>query len=109
MQLSAMQLSAMQLSEIVCPYTRLDITTVPKFRQELNSLIQQKPLVLLINLKNVEQMDSSGLGCLVSSLRKIREVGGEMALCSVSGQVTELFELTNVNRIFKIVPPTSSP
>jgi len=99
----------MQLSEIICPYDRLDATTVPKFRQELNLIIQQKPLVLLINLKNVEQMDSSGLGCLVSSLRKIREVGGEMALCSVSGQVTELFELTCVDTIFKIVPSTSLP
>jgi anti-anti-sigma factor len=103
-----MQLSeAMQLLELVCPYTSLDVTTVPKFRQEINALIGQKPLVLLINLKNVEQIDSSGLGCLVATLRKVREVGGELALCSVSGQVTELFELTSVDKLFKIVPPTS--
>jgi len=100
----------LQLSEIICPYPRLDASTVPKFRHEVNSAIEQKPLVLLINLKNVEQMDSSGLGCLITSLRKIREGGGELALCNVSGQVKELFDLTSVNRIFKIIQEaTSSP
>jgi anti-anti-sigma factor len=96
-----------QLAEVICPFTKLDATNVTKFRSEVNLAINQKPMVLLINLKNVIQMDSTGLGCLVATLRKIREIGGEMALCSVSGQVTELFELTNVNKIFKIIPPVS--
>lgn len=95
----------LELLEVICPHPKLDATTVPAFRSQLNSAMEQRPLVLLINLQNVEQMDSSGLGCLIASLRKIRELGGEMALCSVSSQVQELFELTCVNTIFKIVPP----
>lgn len=90
--------------EVVCPYPKLDATTSIKFKQEINSVIEQRPLVLLINLKNVIQMDSSGLGCLVASLRKVRELGGELVLCSLSSQVQELFDLTSVNSIFKVVP-----
>ncbi len=97
----------LQLSEIVCPYSKLDVTTAPKFKLQVNSEIEKKPLVLVINLKNVTQMDSTGLGCLVTILRKIREVGGEMAISSVSGQVSELFELTCMDKIFKVIQPTS--
>ncbi len=96
-----------QLSEFVCPYESLDVLTVPKFRKELDMIIAEKPLVLLVNLKNVNQMDSRGFGSLITSLRKVREVGGEMAICSISAQVEELFELTSARKIFKIVPANS--
>lgn len=97
----------LQLSEVICPYAILDGTTAPQFKLEVSSEIAKKPLVLVINLKNVTHMDSTGLGCLVTILRKIREIGGEMAITSVSGQVKELFELTSVDKIFKVIKDTS--
>jgi anti-anti-sigma factor len=97
----------LQLSEVICPYSNLDASTVPKFKLQVSAEIEKKPLVLLINLKNVTQMDSTGLGCLVTILRKIREVGGEMAISSVTGQVSELFELTCMDKIFKVIQATS--
>ncbi|MFN5924751.1 MAG: STAS domain-containing protein, partial [Pseudanabaena sp.] len=49
-------------------------------------------------------MDSSGLGALVSALKLIRNSNGEMVICAANDQVKMLFELTSMNKIFKIYP-----
>jgi anti-sigma B factor antagonist len=88
--------------EIVKPSGRLDVTSAAKFRREVTELAATKPRFLLVDLENVSFMDSSGLGALVSALKTIRSVNGELAVCALSEQVKMLFDLTSMSKIFTI-------
>jgi anti-sigma B factor antagonist len=88
--------------EILEPSGRLDVTSAGQFRRQVSQISTMKPKFLLIDLKNISFMDSSGLGALVSALKTMRSVDGDMAICSASDQVQMLFELTSMSKIFKI-------
>jgi anti-sigma B factor antagonist len=86
----------------VKPSGRLDVTTAAKFRKDVSELAAKKPKYLIVDLAEVNFMDSSGLGALVSALKSVRATDGEMIVCSLSEQVQMLFELTSMGKIFKI-------
>ncbi|MBI3736649.1 STAS domain-containing protein, partial [Candidatus Sumerlaeota bacterium] len=49
-------------------------------------------------------LDSSGLGAILSCLRKLNSVGGDLKLCAMSKPVHTLFELVRMHKIFEIFP-----
>ncbi|MBL7213920.1 MAG: STAS domain-containing protein, partial [Desulfobacteraceae bacterium] len=46
--------------------------------------------------------DSSGLGSLVSSLRSLNKLGGDIKIASLQDQVRAIFELTRLHRVFQV-------
>lgn len=92
--------------KVIQPSGRLDVTTAAEFRRQVNdiALSANSPKYLLVNLQDISFMDSSGLGALVSALKLIRNSNGEMIICAANDQVKMLFELTSMNKIFKIYP-----
>ena len=60
----------------------------------------QKHLVL--NLAELQYIDSSGVGELVASLTAVTRLGGSISLLNPIGRVRELLEITRVNLLFKI-------
>lgn len=88
--------------KVMQPSGRLDVTNVNQFRREVSDIAASKPKFLLIDLKDISFMDSSGLGALVAALKTIRNSGGELAICSPTDQVQMLFDLTSMNSIFKV-------
>ncbi len=81
---------------------RLDVTSATNFRKQVSDIVLERPHYLLVDLGGVNFMDSSGLGALVSALKSMRGIDGEMVICSITEQVQVLFELTSMNKIFKI-------
>jgi anti-sigma B factor antagonist len=57
---------------------------------------------IVLNLSEVDFIDSSGLGAIVSSLKKIGN-DGDLVICSVRETVMSLFRLTRMNRVFDIL------
>lgn len=55
---------------------------------------------VILNLKFVTFMDSSGLGVVLGRYKEVLQLGGEMVVCSVSPQVKRIFDLSG---LFKIV------
>ena len=70
-------------------------------RREVNDVVASGADILLIDLKDVKFVDSSGLGALVSAMQTMRNANGKLFVCSISDQVRMLFELTKIDRIFK--------
>lgn len=62
---------------------------------------------LVIDLSKVNYMDSSFIGALVAGLKHILTKQGEMALVNVQSDVLALFELTRLDKVFKIYPTVS--
>lgn len=57
---------------------------------------------LVFDLTDVRFVDSSGLGVLLSCLRRVHSSGGDLKLCGMAKAVRALFELVRMNRIFEI-------
>jgi len=60
--------------------------------------LDSRPL-LLLQLGEVEYIDSSGLGLLVRLLMRVRNAGGDMKLCGVSTGVHAAFKTTRLDRV----------
>jgi anti-sigma B factor antagonist len=57
---------------------------------------------LVIDMSNLEFVDSTGLGTLVACLRHAHGVRSEIKLCQLSKPVRALFELVRMHRVFEI-------
>jgi anti-anti-sigma factor len=90
--------------EVVVPPKRLDTTTKDELTQQVKQIACKKAALVLLDLSQVEFVDSSGLGAIVAALKSLRSVGGELALCQPSEQVKTLLEITGLERIIKVYP-----
>lgn len=88
--------------KVVQPTGILDSTKSNQFRQEICELLDDEVNAIIIDFKDVTFMDSSGLGALVMSLKNVRSAGAKLFICSVNEQIKMLFELTSMDRVFKI-------
>ncbi|MCB1656629.1 MAG: STAS domain-containing protein [Pseudomonadales bacterium] len=81
---------------------RIDAALAVKFRDDIQTLIQQGHKKIIFNMEQIEFIDSSGLGALVSVMKNL---GGnqQMALCHVKDAVLTVFKLTRMDKIFVIV------
>lgn len=61
-----------------------------------------RPRHLVLDLQNVEYMDSGAIGALVSLLTQLHKVGGRIALVNTQRNVQFLFKLTRLDRLFPI-------
>lgn len=59
---------------------------------------------ILIDLAQVDFMDSSGLGALISGYKTANSCGGALRLAGLRPQVRSIFELTRLHRVFEIFP-----
>jgi anti-anti-sigma factor len=88
--------------KILEPAGILDSTKAEEFRQTVDQLLQDGAEVILIDLKNISFIDSSGLGTLVVLLKKVRSLDRKLCICSINDQVRMLFELTNMDQVFDV-------
>lgn len=58
---------------------------------------------LLLNFANVEFMSSAALGKLIRLHQRLTQVGGKLVLCNISKGILEIFELTKLDKMLKIV------
>jgi anti-sigma B factor antagonist len=56
-----------------------------------------------MDLGKLTFVDSSGLSCLLSCLRKVNTRGGDLKLCRMSKQVRTIFELVRMHRMLDIL------
>jgi len=56
---------------------------------------------ILLNLSNVTQLDSSGIGALARAFATVRGKGGDLKMMQLSKQVQRLLEITNLCTIFE--------
>ncbi len=58
----------------------------------------------ILDIQNVQHMDSACLGCLVEALNHLAASGGRIALANTAHRVQYLFRLTRLDRVFSICP-----
>ncbi|MBV8246710.1 MAG: STAS domain-containing protein [Candidatus Eremiobacteraeota bacterium] len=80
----------------------IDVYTSPKVKDATSELIDQGHYNLVINLEKVRYIDSTGLGVLIGSLKRVREHGGSVNLVCNNPQIKKIFDITGLVKIFGI-------
>jgi anti-sigma B factor antagonist len=86
---------------VLIPGTTLDASNTKKFKSDVAPLATAGARIIF-DLSNLKFVDSSGLGAMLSSLRQINGVGGDLKLCAMSKPVRALIELVRMHRVFEI-------
>ena len=81
-------------------FGRLTSENVPMLKEEMREACGRKGRILL-DLKEVPMMDSSGLGALVALHVSARTRGCRLEVVNASKQILELFSMTNVLSLFE--------
>ncbi|MBO2945080.1 anti-sigma F factor antagonist [Paenibacillus sp. F411] len=80
----------------------LDHHTADLVRMQLDEAISRRQTEhLVLSFKELEFMDSSGLGVILGRYKIIKQKGGKMAVCDVKPAVYRLLEMSG---LFKIMP-----
>ena len=83
--------------------TRVDAARAPALREELLRQIDAGHIQIVLDLSATDFMDSSGLGALVSAVKRLGSKG-TLAIAGAQGAVTRLFSLTRMDRVFALHP-----
>lgn len=81
---------------------RFDASQVDAFKTFMFEHIEGGATELVIDLSMIRFMDSSGLGVLVSVLKKM-DGNGSLVLAGAQAAIQDLFSLTAMDRLFSIV------
>lgn len=82
----------------------LDHHTAESLRQKVSETIEQHNIHhIVLNLKELTFMDSSGLGVILGRYKQIQSQGGEMVVCSISPAVKRLFDMSGLFKIIRLV------
>ena len=68
----------------------------------LDDLAASGAIHFVLDIQNVQFMDSACLGCLVEALNRMAKSGGKIALANTANSVQSLFRLTQLDRVFPI-------
>ena len=79
----------------------LDASNAKNLKSEITPLISANAR-LILDLGSLKFVDSSGLGALLSCLRQLNAVGGDLKLYGLNKPVRALFELVRMHRVFEI-------
>jgi anti-sigma B factor antagonist len=88
--------------EVVDVEGEVDINTAPRLRELLIDLVSKTSYQLVINLDKVGFLDSTGLGVLVGSLRRVRTHDGSLDLVCTQEQILRIFRITGLTEVFSI-------
>jgi anti-anti-sigma factor len=82
--------------------------TGDSFKAELRRLAESTLSDVLINLAEVTQMDSSGIGALIQSYVMLTRGGASLKLLNPVGKVLEVLEVTHLNTALAVYADEAS-
>lgn len=84
---------------------RMDAENAAVFERQCEACISEGCTNLVMDLGELMYVSSMGLGAIVKVAKQLRDKGGEVRICRLTGLVRQLFEITRLNLVF---PPHDS-
>ena len=85
---------------VVAVAGEVDVATAPRLREQLIELVNNGRHHIVVDLSEVEFLDSTGLGVLVGALKRVRTNNGELALVCSEPRILKVFEITGLTKVF---------
>ena len=73
-----------------------------QLRDAIRDLLAKGSKLILLNLADVNYIDSSGIGELVSAYTTVRNQGGELKLLNLTKKVHDLLQITKLYTVFDV-------
>lgn len=80
----------------------VDVYTAPKLREKLVEVIGDGSYDIVVDMSEVEFLDSTGLGVLVGGLKRVRAHNGRLALVCQQERILKIFRITGLTKVFEI-------
>ena len=85
----------------VVDLTRATLNEADDFKQRLTENIENGYKKIIVDLSDCDFIDSTFLGVLVISLKRVTSLGGDLRLVGFQPAVHSMFELTRMYRVFE--------
>ena len=82
----------------------VDLYTAPEFKQQLLEVIGQGGREVIVDFSDTTFIDSTTLGVLVGGVKRLRTNDGQLSLVCNDRNITKIFEITGLDRVFTIYP-----
>jgi anti-sigma B factor antagonist len=82
----------------------VDLYTAPEFKQQLLDVISQGGKDVVVDFSNTTFIDSTTLGVLVGGVKRLRAQDGRLEIVCSDRNITKIFEITGLDRVFTIYP-----
>jgi anti-anti-sigma factor len=96
---------------VVSPVGSLDTNTYSTLQQEVESLLQESPQVIIFDLKELNYISSSGVSVILRARKVMKSNEGEVLLVNMQPQIEKVFEIIKAlpdQRIFKDIEELDS-
>jgi anti-sigma B factor antagonist len=80
----------------------VDLYNVSELKKTLFSVTDGAITSVVIDMRDVNYMDSSGIGALVAGQKKMKAHGGKFALMNIHEDVLNILKLATLDKFFKI-------
>ncbi|HET9323974.1 MAG TPA: STAS domain-containing protein [Gaiellaceae bacterium] len=80
----------------------VDLYTAPEFKQQLLEVIGKGAMEVVVDFSHTTFIDSTTLGVLVGGVKRLRTNDGQLSLVSSDRNITKIFEITGLDRVFTI-------
>ena len=87
---------------ILRPIGRMDVESSPTVRQAILDMVEQNISTIVVDLSQVEFMDSSGLSALISGMKALRRIEGRLNICNANAQIRTALRLTMLDRVLPV-------
>jgi anti-sigma B factor antagonist len=78
----------------------VDVYTAPVLRERIREIAAKGAVHLIADLRQVDFLDSTGLGVLVGGLKRLREDDGSLALVITTPRLLRIFQITGLTKAF---------
>ena len=97
-------LQAEQDTAVIALEGEVDIYSAPQFKETMIQSIDEGAKHIVVDLEGVTFIDSTALGVLVSGAKRVRPQNGTLDIVCHDENITRIFEITGLDRIFGIYP-----
>ena len=80
----------------------IDVYTAPKLREQIVQLVEDGRYHLVVDMEQVEFLDSTGLGVLVGGLKRVRAHDGSLLLVCTQERILKFCRITGLTKVFPI-------
>jgi anti-sigma B factor antagonist len=80
----------------------INLFNAPLLKNCFDELISSKSVKIVVDLKKVDYLDSSGLGALIAGHKAFKTSGGKLKLCHLPGHVRKILNFTKMEFLFEI-------
>jgi anti-sigma B factor antagonist len=82
----------------------VDLYTAPELKTQMLDVIANGSMDVVVDFTNTTFIDSTTLGVLVGGVKRLREKGGRLSIVCNDRNITKIFEITGLDRVFTIYP-----